>query len=163
MSTLEWSQALSVDCEELDATHREFVARLANVEAAADDELQATWAALLSHTTQHFAQEDAWMRSAGFAAKNCHTGQHEVVLHVMREVQREADPGQLVLIRQLTHELVHWFPQHAQHMDAALAEHLRSIGFDMARGTLPEPDRLPAQEIQGCGRASCSPRSDRQP
>ena len=160
MSTLKWSQALSVDCLEMDTTHREFVDLLAVVEAAADAQLLQAWSTLLSHTEQHFAQEDAWMRSAGFAAKNCHSGQHEVVLQVMREVQRQAQSGQIEPIRQLSYELAHWFPQHAQHMDGALASHLQDIGFDTVRGSLPDSKRLPEQEIRGCGGASCTPQHE---
>jgi hypothetical protein len=41
-------------------------------------------------------------------------------------------------------------------MDAALALHLRGVGYDAATGEVREPDRLPAMEISGCGGATCS-------
>jgi hypothetical protein len=65
--------------------------------------------------------------------------------------------GQLDEIRRLAHELATWFPQHAQSMDAALALHLRSIGFDVASGQVSRPGMLPVDEISGCGSAACSP------
>jgi hypothetical protein len=53
-------------------------------------------------------------------------------------------------------ELAIWFPQHAQSMDAALALHLRSVGFDAATGQVARPADLPPERIQGCG-GSCGP------
>jgi hypothetical protein len=44
-------------------------------------------------------------------------------------------------------------------MDAALALHLRGIGFDVATGDVARPELLPAGEITGCGSAACAPAS----
>jgi hypothetical protein len=41
-------------------------------------------------------------------------------------------------------------------MDASLALHLRSIGFDPATGEVALPDALPKELIHGCGGATCS-------
>jgi hypothetical protein len=41
-------------------------------------------------------------------------------------------------------------------MDAALALHLRGVGFDPATGIVHAPQALPLEEIHGCGGASCS-------
>ena len=49
-----------------------------------------------------------------------------------------------------------WFPQHAQAMDAALALHLRGVGFDPATGVVNMPQLLPREVIHGCGGSSCS-------
>jgi hypothetical protein len=46
-------------------------------------------------------------------------------------------------------ELALWFPQHAQSMDAALALHVRRVGYDPVTGWSPCPRPLPACEIQG--------------
>ncbi|MNF13092.1 cation-binding hemerythrin HHE family protein [compost metagenome] len=53
-------------------------------------------------------------------------------------------------------ELALWFPQHAQSMDAALALHLRRVGFDGATGLVHAPHALPGGLIHGCGGAGCS-------
>ena len=53
-------------------------------------------------------------------------------------------------------ELALWFPQHAQSMDAALALHLRRVGFDPATGVVHAPTALPEALIHGCGGATCS-------
>ncbi|MFL6680141.1 MAG: hemerythrin domain-containing protein [Burkholderiaceae bacterium] len=154
MSKLQWSDALSLDLPMMDATHREFVDLLATVADAPDGDLVAAWVRLIDHTDAHFAQEDRWMAQTRFASGNCHATQHDVVLTVLREGLSAGAAGQLEAIRQLARELAAWFPQHAQTMDAALALHLRNVGFDPVTGAVAHHERLPAQAITGCG-GSC--------
>lgn len=44
---------------------------------------------------------------------------------------------------ELAHELGIWFPQHAQTMNAALAFHLRRVGYDAETGIVSMPEALP--------------------
>lgn len=156
MAQLEWSDALALDLPLMDDTHREFVDLLAAVHGAGDAQLLPRWLALVEHTDHHFAQEDAWMVSTRFASSNCHSMQHRVVLQVMREGAARAQQGDLQVLRVMAGELALWFPQHAQSMDAALALHLRRVGFDPVSGVVHAPHALPGELIQGCGGASCS-------
>ena len=151
MAALEWSEALVLDLPQLDETHEEFVALLAGVERAVDAQLLARWQELIAHTEQHFGMEDRWMAATRFASGNCHSMQHKVVLQVMREGAARAAQGHLQVLRMMAGELALWFPQHAQTMDAALALHLRRVGFDAATGAVHLPEALP-----GCGGAGCS-------
>jgi hemerythrin-like metal-binding protein len=155
MPLLPWSEALELGLPVMDQTHREFVALMAEAETAGDAELPATWQRLIDHTAAHFGQEDDWMRSTGFSSANCHTVQHQVVLQVLREGAARAAAGDLAPIREMVGELARWFPQHAQTMDAALALHLRGVGYDAATGVVNMPHALPASEIRGCGSQGC--------
>ena len=156
MAQLEWSDALALDLALMDDTHREFVDLLAAVDGADDARLLAAWQALVEHTDHHFAQEDAWMASTRFASGNCHSMQHHPVLQVMREGTARAQQGDLAVLRVMASELALWFPQHAQSMDAALALHLRRVGFDPVSGVVHAPGALPGELIHGCGGATCS-------
>lgn len=153
---LAWSEGLELGLSFMDDTHREFVDLLATAEASDDASLPAVWEALIAHTDDHFSREDAWMQATGFASGNCHSTQHKVVLQVLREGAQLAAVGDLAPARQMIKELAVWFPQHAQTMDAALALHLRGVGYDPDSGEVLEPGRLPAGQIHGCGGASCS-------
>ena len=155
MANLEWTPALVLDMPVMDAVHEEFVTLLAQVEAAADAQLPALWDELIAHTQHHFDQEDRWMLSTGFATGNCHSQQHKVVLAVMREGAVKGAQGDLTTIRHMAAELGPWFSHHAQNMDAALALHMRSAGFDPVSGELLMPEALPTEPITGCGGA-CS-------
>lgn len=127
---LVWSEALSLSMPAMDQTHLEFVDLLAAVQQANDDTLVAHWRALITHTEAHFGQEDCWMLATGFAPGSCHMTQHAVVLKVLKEGLALGEQGQWQPIRQMAHELTLWFPHHAQTMDAGLALHLKSVGYD---------------------------------
>lgn len=154
MARLPWSEALELGLDEMDDTHREFVGLLARCEDAADGDLPRLWDELVEHTGEHFGREDEWMRQTGFASVNCHGTQHKVVLQVMREGARLAAAGDLGVLRAMAAELAAWFPAHAQSMDAALALHLRSVGYDLRTGAIAQPAALPAEAITTCG-GSC--------
>ena len=156
MPALPWSEGLALGLPVMDETHKEFVELLARAEAADDASLPAVWEELVAHTADHFRREDQWMLATGFAAGNCHSVQHKVVLQVLREGLQAARTGQLGPVRRMIEELAVWFPQHAQTMDAALALHLRGVGYDAETGEVLEPGKLPRKEISGCGGATCS-------
>ena len=158
MALLEWSDSLSLDLPLMDDTHREFVELVSHLERAKDQELLPLWQTLVDHTEAHFGQEDRWMAATRFASGNCHATQHMVVLQVLNEALQQVQDGREgpPLLRRLTRELSIWFPQHAQSMDAALALHLRRVGFDPLTGRVNAPDALPAELIEGCGGGSCS-------
>ena len=140
--------------------YSEFVDLLAATELADDDTLTERFAALIEHTEDHFSGEDKWMKDTKFSSSNCHTMQHNVVLEVMREgLRRGRDKGDMAVMRQMAHELGIWFPQHAQTMDAALALHLRRVGYDAETGIVTAPEALPEDEIHGsgsCGDGGCA-------
>lgn len=159
MPALTWNDTLVLQQPRMDDTHREFVALLADVEDALErsqGELAERFALFIGHTEDHFAQEDHWMRTIGFAADNCHTYQHAHVLKVLREVQRRlAEDNDVATVALLVHELAHWFPSHAQNMDAALAESMSSVGYDPETDTLPQALDMAAPARSSCGSASC--------
>lgn len=157
MAALEWSGALALDMSAMDQTHQEFVGLLAQVNAAADGApLLTAWTALVEHTDEHFAQEDRWMQATGFAAGNCHSLQHRVVLEIMREGAQRGAGGETEPIRGMAADLASWFVHHAQSMDAALAQHLKAVEFDPATGVVHQLQAVPATAIQGCGGACSS-------
>ncbi len=156
MAVLQWSNTFVLGMPVMDDTHQEFVQLLAQVVQASDSALLPLWQELVSHTDEHFAREDRWMLDTGFAANNCHTSQHQTVLKVMREGSKRGLAGNLAVVRQMAEELGVWFPQHAEAMDAALAEHLHSVGYDHHTGQVLHPEALPSAAIEGCHGESCS-------
>lgn len=156
MTALQWTDDFALGVPQMDATHQEFVALLADVDSAADATLLVRWQALVDHTAEHFSQEDRWMLATRFAATNCHTMHHQAVLGVMREGLEYGRKGHLKVVRQMATELANWFPQHADTMDAALALHLRRVGYDPVTGAMTHPEMLPHDVIHGCGGDTCS-------
>ena len=163
MTTLQWSESMGVDMAQMDATHQESVQLLQAVQGADDARLMAAWEQLLAHTEAHFAAEDRWMQATRFAAGNCHTTHHKMVLDVLRQGLALGQAGDLAPIQQMAQELAVWFPQHADSMDAALAMHLKRVRFDPASGDIAHASALPAEVIHGCGGDDCSPSDTAQP
>ena len=156
-ANIEWGAALELELAFMDDTHQEFIDLLVKTQTAADADLLDCFDAMVQHTVEHFGAEDRWMRDTQFSSSNCHTLQHNVVLQVMREgLRRGREDNDLPLVRELAREIGIWFPQHAQSMDAALALHLRRVGYDAETGVVHQPDALPEGEIHGCGGATCS-------
>ncbi|MEI8157585.1 MAG: hemerythrin domain-containing protein [Burkholderiales bacterium] len=156
MAALEWSNDFVLNLPQMDDTHQEFVELLAAVEAATDTNVIPAWQELVAHTEAHFAREDRWMVETRFAASNCHSTQHQVVLEIMQKGAEEGSQGNLEMVRQMARELAVWFPQHAHSMDAALATHLHRVGYDTVSGVIHKPQALPVTEIHGCAGESCS-------
>lgn len=143
MSELAWNDDLLNGQPLMDATHREFVDHLMQIEAALgqpDEVLLPRYDALIEHTVEHFAQEDRWMEALGFAPGNCHSTQHTQVLGVLREVRRlHAEAGQKQHIGALLPELMQWFTGHAQAADAGLANYMLEVGYDTVTGEMLNP------------------------
>lgn len=152
---MQWSPALALAMPMMDDTHEDCVALLANVVESPDDTLLSRWATLIDHTQEHFDREDQWMAQTGFASGNCHSSQHSIILQVMREGGKRGLQGDLALVRQMAYELGLWLANHIQSMDAALALHLRSAGFDPVSGSVSNPQAFAGEAIHGCGGGSC--------
>ena len=127
MDLFSWDDArYCLGVAEMDITHREFIA-LANRLASADDaSFPGLFEALLGHTQQHFAAEDANMQASGFAAMGEHMGEHRRVLLELHQFNRSVQAGRLRLARAYVREgLRSWFDGHLATMDSALAAHLK--------------------------------------
>jgi len=53
--------------------------------------------------------------------RDSHIGEHDRVLAIVQQVRQMVAGGDFAIGRRLAEELVPWFNQHAQTMDAALA------------------------------------------
>ena len=154
---LEWSDGLVVGNARMDDTHAEFVDMVARLRAAPAAEQLAQYRELLPPTVEHSEREDRWMQATGFAADNCHSGQHATVLDTMRKVESHYLEGDTDILVRMAEALAEWFPQHTQTMDAGLAIHMNNLGFDTATETLTDPSRtVPEASMSGCGSVSCS-------
>ncbi len=142
MPAMEWSERLELGLARMDDTHREFVELYNALQGAPAEAFIERLDAFIAHTVEHFEQENRWMEKVDFPG--CHRAEHDRVLVVLRDVRERAAQGDRFLGRRLVEELPAWFENHAGGMDAALAFHLQSIGFDTETETF-----VAGQE--GCG------------
>ena len=118
---LQWHDGLLLGYQPMDATHEEFVLRVAALQQATDAELPARLEPFAEHAVRHFGEEDRWMEQTQFPARECHIDEHAAVLKSVREVQALLAQGHTGPCRRLAQELTQWFPGHADYLDSALA------------------------------------------
>ena len=124
----------------------------ANVAAnAAPEDFLAALDALIEHAKSHFDLENGWMEAVDFPG--CHRAEHDRVLAVMADIRKRVERGDHFLGRRLMEELPAWFVNHVNGMDAALAFHLATIGFDVDACTL-RPLSEGETRAAGCGCAA---------
>ena len=145
MSRLIWSDALSLDMPVMDEGRRQLVELLGLAHEANDVSVLGRWRDLIAHTQRVFERENRWMDATGSPSCHIHSTQHKVVLQVMNEGLTAGETGELGPIRLMADELGQWFANHSQSMDAALALHLRRVGYEPATGVLSMPDDIALQ------------------
>jgi len=155
-ASYQWSDSLLTGDARMDETHREFAEQLGALLATPEADQLPLYRKFLAHTIAHFAQEDRWMLATGFTAGNCHSDQHAMILETMQAVVRHYEKGETDIINRMGEALAEWFDQHAASMDAGLAQHLQSVGFDSATETLADASTLRNVTVSGCGSVSCS-------
>ena len=155
-ATIDWTAALSVGDARMDDTHEEFVSMLNQLMASPTAQQLPLYRAFIEHTVEHFAQEERWMLATGFSADNCHAEHHATILETMRVVEAHYLNSDPTIITRMAEALAEWFPGHAGSMDAGLAAHLKSVGFDSESESLADPSAIQNVTMSGCGSVSCS-------
>ena len=155
-ATLPWTESLHTGDVRMDETHQGFVAMINQILATPEDQQLPLYKAFLTHTVEHFAQEERWMLATGFSADNCHAEHHATILETMRVVEAHYLDSDTTIITRMAEALAEWFPGHANSMDAGLAAHLKSVGFDSVTETLADPSAIKNVTMSGCGSVSCS-------
>ena len=151
-----WTDSLHTGDARMDETHQEFVDMINQILATPEDQQLPVYKAFLNHTVEHFAQEERWMLATGFSADNCHAEHHATILETMRVVEAHYLDSDPTIITRMAEALAEWFPGHANSMDAGLAAHLKSVGFDSVTETLADPSAIKNVTMSGCGSVSCS-------
>ena len=155
-STMPWSESLTIGDARMDETHQEFVQMINQILATPVDQQLPVYQAFLQHTVAHFAQEDRWMLATGFSAGNCHSEHHATILETMRVVETHYQDNDKTIITRMAEALAEWFPGHTASMDAGLAAHMKSVGFDSVSETLADPSVIHNVTMSGCGSVSAS-------
>ena len=151
-----WTDSLQTGDARMDETHLEFVDMINAILATPEEEQLPVYKKFLDHTVEHFAQEERWMLATGFSADNCHAEHHATILETMRVVEAHYLDSDTTIITRMAEALAEWFPGHANSMDAGLAAHLKSVGFDSVTETLADPSAIQNVTMSGCGSVSCS-------
>lgn len=127
---LEWTQALSVGVEEIDAQHRELFRRAATllegIHRGEPEELGALLDFLHRYAVEHFGAEEEHMRASAFPGYARHKAEHDRfasdLLALARDHERSG-AGAFVSLR-ASHWLSTWLKEHVSGTDAELGKFL---------------------------------------
>lgn len=135
-SIVEWSTALSVGIDEIDAQHRALIDLINEMQDALARDLPrkeqlAVLARLAEYTKIHFAVEESLMRILGYPDYEQHRSQHEGLVRSMLDLQRRLDAGDASIDEGLMRHLRHWLLDHILNSDRDYSR------FFLAAGVMP--------------------------
>lgn len=121
-----FEQSFLLGVDEMDDTHREFVAVVNRLNGADKVEFVSLFAELVEHTQAHFEHDNELMPECGFRAISEHKAEHDRVLGDLHRFNARVAAGNVTMGRAYVREnLSGWFELHAQTMDSALAAALK--------------------------------------
>ncbi len=128
MNQFEWDEARhGVGVEDMDRVHREFLALARSLEDCPTSLFAERLEALVRHTEQHFAGEEAAMRESACPSLTEHVAEHGRLLADLRRFSLAVQRGRPAMARAFLEDgLAAWFVNHLATMDAALAAHLKA-------------------------------------
>jgi hemerythrin len=127
---VQWTQALAVGHDTIDAQHQELFRRLNALLAAMMKgdraEVPRLFDFLGSYVREHFGMEEALMREAGYPGRVVHCAAHERFVRdylQLKETYEKSGGGAVLTIRLQTW-IVEWLKGHIGGTDLALAQFL---------------------------------------
>ncbi len=127
---LEWTQALSVGVEEIDAQHRELFRRAARllegIRSGEPEELGQLVAFLHQYAVEHFGAEEEHMRRTRFRGYARHKAEHDRFISDLMALAREHErsgAGAFMSLK-VNHWLSQWLREHVSGTDAELGKFL---------------------------------------
>jgi len=121
----QWRDEYRVGFAPMDAIHEEFIGLLGQAIGSTGEDLERAFEALMLHTRDHFAYEEAQMESVALASRREHCDEHRRILAEMEFFYSKILSGRRSFARAyLQEQLPHWLRQHTATMDADLAARL---------------------------------------
>jgi hemerythrin len=126
---LEWSPALAVGIEEIDAQHRELFRRagslLEGIRRGDPGEVDELVDYLHSYAVSHFGAEEAAMREARYPGYSRHKAQHDRFIEDLLAISEEHDErGGARVAAQIDRWLSSWLREHVTQTDTELGRFL---------------------------------------
>lgn len=112
---------LQLGYEPMDRVHETFVGLIDALQRVSGCDVAPALAALAEHARDHFEEENTWMNTTDFPARDCHVAEHAAVLQSILGVSARVARGDHSAVGPLARELASWFPAHCHYLDAPLA------------------------------------------
>jgi hemerythrin len=144
---VEWSDALSVGIDEIDAQHRTLVDLVNELNSAIEERhgnaaVGEILARLEEYTRIHFAVEESLMRVLSYPRFAAHRREHAKLTEQLDELRGRFDAGQTALGFELMHFLKRWLTTHIMESDQDYARYFAETGSAARLGRRSWRDRL---------------------
>lgn len=131
MLLIPWSDALSVNVEEIDAQHRRLVELVNQLHEAMSqgksrEVMGQVLAGLLEYTRTHFAAEERIMIAHAYPGYRQQKDAHEALLQQVVDLRAKFLEGEVVISTEVMKFLKAWLTGHIQGMDKQLGVYLNS-------------------------------------
>lgn len=133
MQPIVWSDALSVNIQEIDQQHRhlvELVASLQKAQAvdAGRELLQRVLRELNTYVREHFTTEERWMARYDYPALAAHAEAHEAFVDKLLHFELDFLGGKAQVSEELLEYLMDWLARHVAAMDQGYARYFAEKG-----------------------------------
>jgi hemerythrin-like metal-binding protein len=127
MAFIEWSDELRIGVDSVDSQHQHLVGLInglyqAMKQGQATRELLRILTELTDYAKYHFENEEAFMRSHGYAGYEAHKEEHDAFRERVRELRENFRAGRSVPSIDLINFLKDWLLHHVQERDKKLQE-----------------------------------------
>lgn len=115
-------EALKVGIDSIDQRHEEFYGLYEILKNATNNEFLEAFDAVILHTRNHFAEEEADMELIVYPNNAEHKQEHQKALDEMNYFREKASSGKLIFAKAYVKDrLGDWFRNHLLNMDSDLA------------------------------------------
>jgi len=133
MKYFQWTDELSVNIEEIDRQHKEFINLTNELSGAIKigkgfDILEETLSKLIEYAEMHFATEERLMKVHGYPGLASHKEEHGEIKKHLLEINRRFNTGKLVLAETVLYFLEEWVVYHVKTTDMECSSFLNSKG-----------------------------------
>jgi len=134
MATFTWSNALSVNIQELDLQHRHLVELIAGLEDAVEagagkQALGDVLRELNSYAREHFTLEERMMATRGYPDLQQHAAQHEVFVDKLLHYELDYLGDRIEITREVLDFLIGWLKEHVADHDQLYARYFLDKGL----------------------------------
>ena len=131
MAILQWSSALSVGVEEIDAQHQQLISHINALVRAMEkgqgrSEVSQTLQFLQDYVVTHFGAEEKIMRQSVYPAYAVHKAQHDAFVRDFKPLRQklEKEGATAALVIQVQHQVCDWTVNHVCQTDKKLGQFL---------------------------------------
>jgi hemerythrin len=130
MAYFNWNKSMSVENEEIDSQHKQWIDTIENFYqgiqgGSSKDHMKTLIKSMKDYTVFHFKKEEDYMRSMGYPELEDHIKIHQAFIKKVEDFEERFNSGKLLLSLEVTNFMKDWVVNHIMTADKKYAE------FDM--------------------------------